>query len=139
MHYHAEVYLETNEDFETQIENIMEPYYEEKEVMLHTEEWTDDTGKLHKETYWRNPNGFLDWYQIGGRWTGEHDGYDPEKDEANWERCIHCHGTGIRDNAPCNACSHHDTPKGIMIKWPTAWAQYEGDIAKVEDISEELT
>lgn len=38
--------------------------------------------------------GFWDWYQIGGRWTGTFDGYDPDTDPNKArayikEHCIH--------------------------------------------------
>ena len=49
MHYHAEIWLKTKEDFEDQIIGIMEPYNEENQVMLQTDEWTDDNGKKQKE------------------------------------------------------------------------------------------
>lgn len=37
-----------------------------------------------------------DWYQIGGRYTGNLSGYDPYTDPANEEECDICAGTGIR-------------------------------------------
>src|SRR5258708_113248 len=63
--------------------------------------------------------GFWDWYQIGGRWTGTLDNYDPEKDPANIEVCSTCQGTGVRKDMVvqngCNACNG----KGIKSVWPT--------------------
>jgi len=40
-----------------------------------------------------------DWFQVGGRFTGLLDGYDPFTDEANYERCEFCEGTGITTQA----------------------------------------
>lgn len=87
--------------------------------------------------------GFWDWYQIGGRWTGTLDGYDPETDPANLEHCELCDGTGDRkDLTPpewkeecggCNGCHG----KGKRVKWPTSWADHPGDVAPIESLTEE--
>lgn len=87
--------------------------------------------------------GFWDWYQIGGRWTGALDGYDPEKDERNIKTCSLCGGTGDRkDLSPpewkaecggCNGC--HGTGKEIV--WPTSWAKHPGDVAPIETVTDE--
>ena len=57
MHYHCEVYLEERPEniFET-VSKIMEPYF----LILPDED----------DEY--NPNGFWDWFVIGGRWSGAH-------------------------------------------------------------------
>lgn len=54
----------------------------------------------------------FDWHQIGGRWTGLLDGYDPEKDSANI-------GADKR------------------VKWPTEWVSHPGDIAPLESLTDE--
>jgi len=41
-------------------------------------------------------NDYWDWWVIGGRWTGEHDGYRPDKDPVNMKDCTCCNGTGDR-------------------------------------------
>jgi hypothetical protein len=76
MHHHVEVWLPSNEDVETQVTRIMELFHR------------------------RNPQqkGLWDRYQIGGRWTGEHDGYDPTMDKKNIKTCRMCHGTGFRND-----------------------------------------
>jgi len=161
MHYHAEIWLKTNKDVETQIENILRPYDEENKVIQETEEWTDSNGRYHEETYWTNPNGFYDWYQIGGRYTGSHDNYDPYKDRRNWRTCRLCEGTGYRNDTmgkemrekdpsyTCNACGHYDhkkkqwthgdTPQGMEVVWPTQFAEHKGDIIPVDQVTEDLT
>lgn len=53
-----------------------------------------------------NQNGLWDFYQVGGRWTGELDGYDPNKDPKN-----------IGEDGE--------------IKWPTEWRLHEGDILRL--------
>jgi len=78
-----------------------------------------------------------DWYQVGGRWSGTLDGYDPKKDPKNLSTCEYCNGTGDRkDLEPpewkeecggCNAC--HGT--GKQIAWPTAYGEHEGDIIEL--------
>lgn len=97
------------------------------------------SGKV-KSNY--NPNSKWDWYEIGGRWTGSLDGYDPEKDPDNIENCPICNGTGMRNDEfgrqerskdpayTCNGCDG----KGKRLKWPTAWKRHPGDIAKIEDV-----
>lgn len=68
-----------------------------------------------------------DFYQVGGRFTGTFDGYDPTKDAANMEACqfhqagpdcIHCKGTGT------------------SVKWPTQWAGHDGDQIPVSQLTE---
>jgi hypothetical protein len=88
-----------------------------------------------------------DWYQVGGRWTGLLDGYDPEKDPANIKTCDLCGGTGSRPNGleqfgaewvkstnGCNGCSG----TGKRVEWPTQWKSRDGDTIPVTDLTEEL-
>lgn len=80
--------------------------------------------------------GFWDWYQIGGRWTGALDGYDPELDPRNIEVCDLCLGTGVRkDMTVHNGCNGCDG-KGKRAKWPTQFAKHEGDIMPIESLTE---
>jgi hypothetical protein len=69
----------------------------------------------------------LDFWQIGGRWTGRFTGYNPEADLDNQEPCRLCKGTGTRQWAegarPCNGCDG----KGIAVLWPLRWKRHEGD------------
>lgn len=53
-----------------------------------------------------------DWYQVGGRWTGTLDGYDPETD-------------------PKNASNNTRYP----VKWPTEWADHAGDVQPVHALT----
>jgi hypothetical protein len=57
-------------------------------------------------------SGEWDWWQVGGRWTGHFNGYDPEKDPVNLE------------------------PNG-RVKWPTEWAPHSGDIKPVKSLTQE--
>ncbi len=136
MHYHAEIWIEDKEDFEAKVEKILAPF---------EEKYTDE-----------DIEGFWDWYQIGGRWTGIHTGYDPYEVEHNLEACPHCDGTGFRADQrgldmrvanptyTCNGCGdynretlvwHHDKlGKGRRIKWPTDFASYEGDVIPVSEL-----
>ena len=81
--------------------------------------------------------GFWDWYQIGGRWTGSFDGYDPETDPANIKTCWLCGGTGKRTDMTvengCNGCNG----KGKAVEWPTQWKRYEGDVMPVAQLTED--
>lgn len=90
-------------------------------------------------------NGFWDWYQIGGRWTGLFDGYEPEKDPKNTETCAQCGGSGRRDDElgkaarerdpsyTCNGCGG----KGERPTWPTQWGIHDGDIIPLDSVTEE--
>jgi hypothetical protein len=87
--------------------------------------------------------GFWDWYQIGGRWTGTFDGYDPTKDPANQKPCDLCGATGKRTDSvaeahphlkeKCNACDG----TGIRAEWPTQWKYHEGDVIPVAQLTED--
>ncbi len=140
MHYHAEIWVAEKEDFETQIEKILAPF---------EEKYTDEDFE-----------GFWDWYQIGGRWTGIHTGYDPESDERNLEVCRLCNGTGYRTDDTglklrqayrtytCNGCGIINREKGVWehglmgrgrrIKWPADFVSYEGDVISVSEIKDSL-
>jgi len=123
----------------------MEPFYYEKEV----EQGYDEDGN----SYWYNPEGFYDWYQIGGRWTGAHDkNFKPSDDENNLEDCQHCDGTNSIDeplivdtdsledesNTEIAASCPHCNNKGKVLKWPTQWARFHGDIISVEKAADDL-
>jgi hypothetical protein len=98
------------------------------------EELVTDVLEPHKEQHW-------DWYQIGGRWTGHFDGYQPDADPANIETCDLCGGTGDRatfrsepkeNQHPlgCNGC----LGKGTKARWPTQWAAHDGDVKPVSQL-----
>jgi hypothetical protein len=91
-------------------------------------EFCGGTGEYETE---RNPEGKWDWYQIGGRCSGALDGYDPEQDPANQERCHRCGGSGrsLDHDAPgaCRRCAG----QGRVAKWPTQWKPHPGDTVPV--------
>jgi hypothetical protein len=51
---------------------------------------------------WGEDGTRYDWFQVGGRFTGLLDNYDPLADEANYERCEFCEGTGTTTQAVAN-------------------------------------
>jgi hypothetical protein len=133
-HYFAAVVVPadtTIENAEAAVRPILEPYDENLEV----EEYTNEDG----ETYWRNPRGKWDWFQVGGRWTGVWSSYDPSTDPANIETCSLCAGSGLRNDSlgmahrrrdpeyTCNGCGG----KGTRVKWPTQWEPTSGDVVPV--------
>ena len=81
----------------------------------------------------------LDWdfFQVGGRWTGLLDGYDPDADPNLLEVCSICNGSGLRTDAlglkarrenpnyTCNGCDG----KGKRTAWPSQWPERDGDRA----------
>lgn len=110
-HYSNLVLIEPTEDVETAVKEAM---------------------GVHKAQ-----GGFWDWYQIGGRWTGVLDGYNPDKDPVNIETCWLCQGTGTRQDMKvengCNGC----LGTGKKEKWPTKYAKHPGDIAPIETLTDE--
>ena len=127
MHMHAEIWVSTTEDVEGQVEKIMAPYSENIEG---------------------NNKAFWDWYQIGGRWKGEHvKGYDPSEDPEHIEECSLCKGTGRRPDAEsfgpgwieanngCNGCQG----KGVAVQYPTQWGPHEQDVMAVADAPDDLS
>ena len=83
-----------------------------------------------------NPDSKWDWWQIGGRWTGALTDYDPEADPRNVETCSSCGGKGSLTNpqdGSVGAC-HRCDGTGQTIKWPTDWADYDGDMLPVPDL-----
>lgn len=152
MHYHAEIWVKDPEKVNEQIENIMSPYYKELEIKRHKEDG---------DVWFDNPNGFWDWWQIGGSYTGCHSGYNPAEDPANIEKCWLCNSTGFRNDRlgkdsriqdpsyTCNGCGYfnHDTKQwehgkygpGKRLKWPTNFTEHYGDIQAVKDIDNDLT
>lgn len=105
----------------------------------------DDAEKLVAEAFapyceHDNDEGWWDFWQIGGRFTGKYSEYDPEADPANTETCWLCQGTGKRPDAEqfgqawveatggCNSCMG----KGVALNWPTKWVAHDGDICPVE-------
>lgn len=111
---------------ETALEWQMEPFSENR----------DDGGWFADGTRW-------DWYQIGGRYTGNLDGYDPYADPANEEICKLCAGTGIRPNGKqqfgedwfiacngCNGCHGKGKSTALQLK------HHRGDILPVAAVLE---
>ena len=127
MHYSAYVLIPGEGDVDELVAEAMSPYDENRDV----EQVTEDG-----ETYWHNPVGFWDWYQIGGRWTGQLSGYDPDSDPSLLEVCNLCQGTGQRNDEAgrssraanpdytCNGCDG----KGKHPVWPTQRPRHDGDI-----------
>lgn len=98
--------------------------------------------KQRAEEFLENFKGDVwDWYQIGGRWTGVLDNYNPDKDPKNIEICWLCQGTGKRNDAigeqareknpnfTCNGCDG----KGERVKWPTQFAEHDNNILSLKD------
>ncbi len=134
MHYHLEIIMPPTEKIDEEISRILAPFDEGKED---------------------SRNAFWDWYQIGGRFTGDHDGFDAASDENNIEKCDLCAGTGFRADDVgnrareaeatyiCNGCgkrqeggtwTHSEFGAGKRLKWPTQWARYKGDIIPLRDL-----
>lgn len=141
MHYHVEIHIPNNTEIEKQIAEILQPY----------EDHYDDES---------NPRPNLwDWYVIGGRWTGAHDGHDPRTDPRNYERCWLCNGTGFRCDAlgmkarqddptyTCNGCGHFNEaankwehgPAGPGMKLKGNLVPHYEDVMELGNVSDKLT
>lgn len=142
MHYHLEIIMPPTDDVDAAVKTILEPFNEQ----------ADEEG--------RSRGAFYDWYQIGGRWTGYHDGYEPDKDPANFELCDICNGTGFRSDAlgqqarrtapsyTCNACgerkedgtyTHGEQGPGKRLKWATQWKNHAGDISTLGNLKDDAS
>jgi hypothetical protein len=94
------------------------------------------------------PNGFWDWYQIGGRWRGVHDAtYSQDEDQSLIEKCDLCDGTGTRRGGlqqfgpdwfalmnGCNGCHG----KGTRMSWPTEWKPHPIDAVSIAKVRPDL-
>jgi hypothetical protein len=141
MHYHAEIWLPTDENVEQQVKGILAPF---DENLVGTED------------------GWWDWWQIGGRYKGCHiEGYDSESDPNHEESCDLCGGTGFRNDGfgvkhrresptyTCNACGtfDHETQTwkhgplgpGVRVSWPTQWEPHSLDVIPLADAKDDLT
>lgn len=89
-----------------------------------------------------------DWYQVGGRFTGHLDGYEPDKDPANIRPCEFCEATGVTTEAvavkyPAYADAVGKTciqckGEGKRPVWPTNYAPHAGDSMPAKDAAEFL-
>ena len=144
MHAHAEVVIEDLDD-PKDFEEVKAAVYGVIASFCEHDEDNHDT--------------FYDWHQVGGRWTGAHDKFDPYSDPRNYEDCKLCNNTGFRTDAigvsarqenpsyTCNACGHRNDDgtwthskqgPGRKPKWPTDFAFHEGDVIRVEDCPDDL-
>lgn len=84
--------------------------------------WNENTIYSEKrDAYW-------DWYQIGGRFTGMFDDYDPGKDPANFDP----NGTVQVDE------KLEPIPGAARLKWPTQWKTHPGDIVPVSRVPKDI-
>lgn len=129
-------------DVATIVDKLLEPYDEDAGRTT----WIPEPD-FEEGGYWTNPSAFWDWYQIGGRWTGLLDGYDPDTDPNLLETCTTCHGTGMRDwtgcnvsqewiieSGGCNGCAG----KGVRQAWPTGFPVRCGDWGRLGDVRPKL-
>lgn len=84
-----------------------------KGIILLVKAISYDKAKLSAENFLEeNKYRNWDWYQIGGRWTGLLDGYDPQKDPKNLE--------------------------AGKPKWPTSWEEHKNNIMPLSECLEEV-
>jgi hypothetical protein len=118
MHFFAAVLIPNGADAQPAAEQAMAPYCE-----------------------YDGDNGWWDWWQIGGRWTGVWSEYDPSKDPENFEDCFLCKGTpGMRmdwralewraknPEYTCNGCASYGYEPGRSLKHPSHWVKHEFDV-----------
>jgi len=133
MHYHCEVWLSeavgkalTELSARPQLDDLL----------------ANVLNRYSEET--NNGDAFYDWYQVGGRNTGTHDGYHPWEDPVNMEVCDLCGGTGTRTDAVaaqndmsnvrgCNGC-HGD---GVKVKYSSA--PHKEDVIPLKDARKDLS
>jgi hypothetical protein len=168
MHYCSEIWVPKIALIENQLDEILDPYdnqTENKKYLEFVQEESDLCDNCKEKCkdgegcgYYRNsdgvigydnnPNGFYDWYQIGGIYSGHKiKNYDPVLDPRNHKKCNLCNGTGFREENICNRCGKFDYDKkiiegyesgkkGIMVEWP-GWNHLDVNILHVDDVEEE--
>ncbi len=109
MHYHLEVWIPKD----TNIKNLEEVVGLVAKYMK----------PLSEKMFW-------DSWQIGGRFSGSHDDYNPNTDPKNLGDCYVCLGTRIGYGDLCRICNG----TGLGFKWSTDWAHHEGDIMKISEL-----
>jgi hypothetical protein len=74
MHYHLEIVMPPTDDVSARVAGILTPF---------CECGTDENGEANTHTFW-------DWYEIGGRWSGEKvlSAVDPDQLKEFWARLI---------------------------------------------------
>jgi hypothetical protein len=118
MHYHGEVWVPKKPANKQEADQILE----------------DLIGSYHEES--NRSKGFYDFYQIGARYSGLHDSYDPSSNILNYKPCWLCNGSGKRPDMDCshsrgcNGCGG----TGVHLEWPTQFKFHEGDIMTVEEV-----
>ncbi len=122
MHYYTIALIPETTDVPLEVARVMAPYNEALELEPCREEGEPD------KIYWCNPEGRWDWYQIGGRWTGKWDDYDPEEDPANAKPCF-CRTSEVV-TATCKICDG----TGTRTAWPIEWQLHSGDICKAASL-----
>lgn len=117
----------------------------------HCEIWTKEKpsqGLLDKIMAPHNDEGsgsdrFWDWWVVGGRYSGSHDGYDPSDDPQNIEICEICNGTGDRRKGPYKddspGCRHCNGCSGSGVKVTFMCVPHEEDILPLKDCKDDLT
>ena len=166
MHYCCEIWISSIDCIEQEIEEILKPYDlniddENYLEFIQSEDCINCSNLKDKSCidgnmcdYYRNDkniigynqnlNGFYDWYQIGGRYSGHKiKDYNPELDIRNWKKCYTCNGTGYRFDDICNVCGKWNKylhkyegwkiSKGITLEWP-GWNNLDVNILSVSNI-----
>jgi hypothetical protein len=81
-----------------------------------------------------NPKAKWDWYQIGGRWTGVLDNYNPEKDPKNQEPCPYCKTTGIRTDL-ASKDEEITQSKVTVVQLAEAFTNFYQVMSKLQNVS----
>lgn len=109
MHFSACVVVPvgtTYAEAETLVKPLMAPY--DENLCTHYEE---SDGECSCDGQW-------DWWVIGGRYTGMLSEYDPTQDPLNFERCMICGGSGLRDRTSSPfAGEYTDDQWAEWVKW----------------------
>ena len=110
-------------------------------------------------------NAEWDFFEVGGRFTGLLDGYDPRQDPDNFATCVFCNGTGKRLKLPPPVETHKVDAgqwvkemnysrttreyqeslggcngcggQGTHLKSPSDWKPYDGDSILLADLTAE--
>lgn len=139
MHYHCEVWLPELPEGKTIEELISAEMGPFQEQFCDNQNCAGDCNGC---------KGWWDWWVVGGRWTGSHDGYEPHKDPANYSPCRYCAGTGHRPGSPflavdgtlgCNVCNNEYSHEYPGQEYNFTLQPHAGDIISINQLPDGFT
>lgn len=130
----------------TDVDKLLEPFYEAHPAGSPYMEFVEDAGAevddvAQKRGYWHNPQGYWDWWTIGGRWCGMlrlKDGKTGTRGERSWANQDFVYATNVCDQALVADCDFSPDPEAYA-KAIRRWEVVVEGSPRREDEPEMLT